>query len=56
MRGGKREGAGRKNSGTKITTSFRLTLETYLKAKEKYKRELNKMVDNFIKQLSDESN
>jgi len=51
MRGGKREGAGRKDSGTKKTTSFRLTLESYLKAKEIYGRNLNKLVDDFIKSL-----
>lgn len=51
-RGGKRAGAGRKSSGIKIITSFRLSLETYQKAKEIYGRNLNKMVDEFIKSLS----
>ena len=51
MKGGKRAGAGRKNTGEKIVTSFRLSKASFLKAKELHKRGLNKLVDDFIKSL-----
>jgi len=50
-RGGSRAGAGRKSTGEKIITSFRLSKEPFLKAKELHKRGLNKLVDEFIKSL-----
>ena len=51
MRGGKRIGAGRKNTGPTKNKTFRLHTEFLEKAIEIHGRNLNKLVDDFIKSL-----
>lgn len=51
MRGGKRIGAGRKNTGPTKTKTFRLHIEYLDKAIVKYGKNLNKIIDEYIKTI-----
>jgi hypothetical protein len=52
MRGGKRKGAGRKANGIEKTpTTINLDKEIYLKAKEKFGRNLSTILNEYLKTL-----
>lgn len=52
MAGGKREGAGRPKKAPTTTVSFRINTDNLSKAKSVYGRDLNRIMNEFIRRLA----